>query len=443
MLGRLQRGTGAGYLQALKSPRAAVRELLLACITTDPRWDRQLDTRAEYYASLAQEIGLDAAPLAAHLQQQAHVAEDWSVSLTIDTLREMGRRGDTASVAVLRDYLNWGADWENALGRLIDCGTPEALCGLDHVVCSRYPDDEDLTWQVADEEPWLTWSRSHPRLAVALQRLRAHREERGAEWSRDFYGDRPLSALFDDAARGNRAGDLRALRSRVTPQDVSTLVPYLRPEEPQLCKLALHGLGFIANEEAFAAWKRFVEEQPDLPRHVWGALIRMTNTASGTHARITGLAWFDHPDVRRQRLGEFLLERNATLADLELLRSALGVALESGDMYRLCSLANGLAAIASPAAWKELSTSFQEATYSFARSKLAKALIASSPGRFTEELASASLWDCEDAVREIACGLVNPVQSGVREKLTALAHDPHEEADIRNAAAHHLATVNP
>jgi len=52
LLGQLQRGRGMGFLAALDAPPTVVAPLLLECIIYDPRWDAQLEQRADYYALL-------------------------------------------------------------------------------------------------------------------------------------------------------------------------------------------------------------------------------------------------------------------------------------------------------------------------------------------------------------------------------------------------------
>src|SRR5688572_7812400 len=68
-LGKLQRGLGSGYLWAMDADRAVSHALLVHCIFNDPRWDRQLDDRDDYHATLALDIGLDLAPLEAWLRE--------------------------------------------------------------------------------------------------------------------------------------------------------------------------------------------------------------------------------------------------------------------------------------------------------------------------------------------------------------------------------------
>lgn len=78
VLGLLQRGRGEGYRRVLDLPRAEAHELLVECITVDPRIDPYCESRKEYYASIAIEIEL---PL-----------EPWATSLAADTLTELAKR---------------------------------------------------------------------------------------------------------------------------------------------------------------------------------------------------------------------------------------------------------------------------------------------------------------------------------------------------------------
>jgi hypothetical protein len=59
LLGQLQRGRGQGYIRALEADRTEVHAALIQCITHDPRWDSQLESRAWYYAELMLRTNFD------------------------------------------------------------------------------------------------------------------------------------------------------------------------------------------------------------------------------------------------------------------------------------------------------------------------------------------------------------------------------------------------
>lgn len=63
LLGLLQRGRGHGYLDALAADPGNAASALVECITNDPRTDKQVESRDEFYGRCAFEIGLDLSPL--------------------------------------------------------------------------------------------------------------------------------------------------------------------------------------------------------------------------------------------------------------------------------------------------------------------------------------------------------------------------------------------
>ena len=95
LLGRLQRGRGAGWLAAVDDPVRG-RADLLTCLADDPRWDRQVESRSDYYATLA--IALNVAP--AEIAALVRSDDDW---LPWGTLEAMVERGATDAADVIDD----------------------------------------------------------------------------------------------------------------------------------------------------------------------------------------------------------------------------------------------------------------------------------------------------------------------------------------------------
>jgi hypothetical protein len=91
-LGLLQRGRGAGWLRAARSPAGA--DLLLACVARDPRWDRQVEPRGDYYAQLALHLSVPPSALPA----VADPDDDW---LRREVLQGMAARGSAAAGRLL------------------------------------------------------------------------------------------------------------------------------------------------------------------------------------------------------------------------------------------------------------------------------------------------------------------------------------------------------
>ena len=89
LLGMVQRGRGAGWLAAAPSP-AEGPQRSWRVLTDDPRWDQQVESRAEFYASLAVALEVSAADIAAY--GDINDEEHWLVA---DTLTALSDRGDS------------------------------------------------------------------------------------------------------------------------------------------------------------------------------------------------------------------------------------------------------------------------------------------------------------------------------------------------------------
>lgn len=95
LLGQLQRGRGAGWLAAVDDPVRG-RADLLTCLADDPRWDRQVESRSDYYATLAIALNVAAAEIAALVRSD----DDW---LPRGTLEAMAERGAVDAADVIDD----------------------------------------------------------------------------------------------------------------------------------------------------------------------------------------------------------------------------------------------------------------------------------------------------------------------------------------------------
>ena len=93
-LGLLQRGRGAGWLQAAESEFG--RELLVACLQHEPRWDRQVESRADYYATLILHLGISLHDFARELVDEQ---DRW---ILVEVLDAMARRGSADASQLLR-----------------------------------------------------------------------------------------------------------------------------------------------------------------------------------------------------------------------------------------------------------------------------------------------------------------------------------------------------
>jgi hypothetical protein len=148
LLGRLQRGRGQGYIDALAVPRREAAAALTRCLTLDPRTDHQVESRDEYYGHIAVDIKLDLAPLEAFLLAPPAAdtgTDDWRDVLALYTLGSMGRLGRADAVALLRRYVEVGEDWSTALEAL-SWPTVLNVEGLDRDVVARASSVDEGLW---------------------------------------------------------------------------------------------------------------------------------------------------------------------------------------------------------------------------------------------------------------------------------------------------------
>ncbi|WP_125778405.1 hypothetical protein [Antribacter gilvus] len=95
-LGLLQRGRGNGWRRAAESVRHG-RDHLLACVADDPRWDRQVEHRATYYATLAIRLSLPATEVCVLVDG---TEDGW---LAESVLEAMAEHGDTDAARLHAD----------------------------------------------------------------------------------------------------------------------------------------------------------------------------------------------------------------------------------------------------------------------------------------------------------------------------------------------------
>src|SRR5215472_15280763 len=113
LLGQLQRGRGEGYRSTLVVPRREAWGYLLDCVCNDPRLDSQVESRADYYALLAIETGLDLDPLVQYIKEYDDKDQGGSnTPLAVVTLGELVKRDYKDSAARLCDYVRWGQWWD-------------------------------------------------------------------------------------------------------------------------------------------------------------------------------------------------------------------------------------------------------------------------------------------------------------------------------------------
>lgn len=438
LLGQLQRRRGAGYREALRRPGAEVEALVFACLTEDPRWDRQVESHHAYYAGLLLHFESDLAPLERLLREDD--PEDWAprLGLAFGVLEELGRRGRQDAIAILRRYVAYGRHWHEAVSALQDTGRPEAWRGLLAVLLERFPTGRDLAeleiYLNADRPPAPDWRAACPPLEAAFREARTEAAlHPSREAQRKYYGSRSLEQLFEEVDP-SRIWVMRPIvQRRVRPADRALLHHHLRLEEGARCALALYGLAALGTRKDWEAYRAVVEADPDPRRFFWVHLSRSGEAFPARRSLACVREWFGSPLPIRAHVARQVLAEHAEAEDQERLLAAIPPALVADEMYHVCSALEGLARLPAAGRLPEVEQAFEESTYSWARRYAAEAMLVHAPEQFVRAYATECLWDGEPRLRSLGCRHAHRTRPEVQERLAEIATDPYEDEDVRES----------
>ncbi len=450
-LGKLQRGLGSGYLWALDADRSVAHALLLHCIFNDPRWDRQLDARVEYYATLALDVGLGIDALERWLR-----VGDEDRDTTHEVLAVLGRmaiRGHAEARRVLRDYVARGRFWERALELLIEdydairAGVPwpEVVAGLDAVLVDRFPSESDLAEALAgvdaSSRPWTLWSVENPKIAWALSfdhgaggeppSKRTARPRRAQPKPRAL-ATAELLAITEDSRWTQIADELEL---RTSSDDVTRLLAAANDEQLPMRRAAILALGRQGRRELLeiAQANTSAAERGALQ----GAIALALEAMPPEQTRSLAHDWLTSPDWARRRKAAGILATWAEGEDLDHVRVALARELElglGGDIYVVCSLAEALSRFSAHGPFDELSRAYEQIPYSYGRRFVVAALAETDP-TFAGDVAVDCLWDCEPETRRLAASHVDRRIRLAAQRLDELSADEAQAPSVRRSAA--------
>lgn len=397
MLGQLQRGRGEGFLAARALPRPAAADLVWECIVHDPRYDRQVESRSEYYAALTEEAGLSVETL--RPQNCPEKEPDTDQRLVVGVLGELMTKGVAGAADVLLDHVACGTGWDQAI-YWISQSPGELYRQLPDVIEGRFPQDERVAivhrWR--RQVPWDRMADQYRWVSQAIDSL----DDR-AEWKKA----RPELPPMDRPAAELRLHPWSfALPKRL----LHRLTVMLRPGERDVLIAALETPGH-GRRVALAALARLDDPggisvaeailRVDASGAERAAALRYLKTLSAEHTLGLARMWLGEPDGRGVA-AQMVFERHAEASDLPAMVSGLGDAWKTRDFYALCSFINALALLSDPGPLEQLATIYEEAEYSYARRRAARALIAIDKHVFVERYATPALWDCEPDVQELA-----------------------------------------
>jgi hypothetical protein len=467
LLGMLQRGRGKGYLVALEAPPEAVWPLLFECVTNDPRFDKMLEEREEYYASLIMVTAMNLEPFRSHLVHHdvSDDVPDWSMSLLLYTLSCLAEeKKNAAALQILREYVSYGRKWKNVLQVLAEADTPDAVEQTVAAFCHRVRSDDNVRAQFKKEvqedwksygwqdeearpechfflpicEPWKTICARNQELAdlfagVGIAYDQPPVPEKKSH--KDSPYDLSLEELFARVNESNCIRFWRFLPEKVSPEDENYLLSQLATGNPQHMILAFRGLGYLGTPRAFDTVKSYIEASENADRKVRRYAFEAIEEMPVSLALPLARQWFRRKEWYLHVPAGGILERHAALEDVPLLREALRTpeTIRCED-FRLGSALRAMTRFDGIGQVPELEQVFCRVQDCYWRYEAANAMEITAPVEFAAKYAFECLWDCHEDTRELGCEVVNLSTPGALERLRELAADAGECDDVRQAA---------
>jgi hypothetical protein len=454
----LRRGRGNGFRETIRAGHSASGDVL-SCVLEDPRWDRQVEERDQYYARLLVQLGADIGPVGERVLREENDEDESDFWLPIGVLAEMARRTHPAAKEALVAAIQRGRKWRACLDALEAAGG-EALIGA--VVSAR--DVEALIGGVAVDDlvdavqavaaPWEAWAAEVPALRFISDARTRHdagpkRMSGPVQWSASRIREPAPPALSPNmttaellelaTAPGASLHVEAILETRSDQATVSGLRNAAAAGTPEQQMVALRILGsrgctdFMDDAEQFLRSESRLSRDERTGHRTRQAYLRYLERLPAITTLECARQWFTEP-WPLSLAAEHILSQHATRDDRVMLEEAGSAALTSKDMYRLCSVVDALAAVGAVESLPFLSEVYSEAPYSYARRRVVKALVPHAAHDVARDLIVEALWDCETESREFACGAVSSGDIGTASRLAEIADDEFEAPDVRKAA---------
>ncbi|HSU54067.1 MAG TPA: hypothetical protein VLT36_08430, partial [Candidatus Dormibacteraeota bacterium] len=270
LFGQLQRGRGEGCLRILEVPTREAWDLLVDCVCNDPRLDRQVEDRAEYYASIAIETELPLEPLLHYIREYDDEDQHgWHTALAIQTLGEMAKRSYRDADGLLCDYIGWGEWWDWPLDNL--CGAENPILN-EHIVRKieeRFPLDSELeqalAWFDLKAKPWSTLARHSARITNLKNRPRQIAGQPVEASLPDDVSSRSVQDILNLADKKNSHRLRRVIKQVVKPSDLDVLKEHISIDQPYVTAVALSGIARLAPTSVLPWLIQFWSANPSMP----------------------------------------------------------------------------------------------------------------------------------------------------------------------------------
>jgi hypothetical protein len=450
-MGQLQRGHGAIARAIFRGAVPGAREMLLGCLTEDPRWDRQLDDRADYLAVLAPAVFVSAAEIAAVVEagESAPLDVDPGASLALDVLLRSAARDQPGALDQVRTYVVQGRYWAQALDAIVHDGSGEdvradwreRMDGILTAVKVRWPTLSERAEAFGDSDveprraPWPDWAAEDPEIAAALDAGRSRRQSRPAGEVRERLRDQPTEQLLSESGDPGRLRLVAAeLTKRTGTTDVTAMLRVAGEPAAPMHAVAVFALAAQHHSEVLPAISAL--SQATWPGVAHGLLFRALGALPYEVSRPTVTRWLDDDDVSRRRAAAAAMGQHSVAADVTLARDALSRELDAGlhgEQYLVCSYADALARHPALGPFPELTRAYQEMPYSYGRRFAVDAIVATDPS-FPEVCAVDCLWDAEPSIRARAAHAADLAAPGTTSRLSELTADRAQVPAVRAAA---------
>lgn len=450
LLGQIQRGRGAGFLAALAADPTVVAPLTLVCILGDPRFDRQGDSRGDYYACLAAQCRLPLAPLEGYLHSHPNEHAHDYTDLLLETLASLTWRGDGEAARILVRYLTYGPEWTVAFDAIVGGHAPIDVRALGRVILDRFPEERVLTDEIdrgpLDSPTWDRWAAVEPRVAPLIAALRARRPRPRPSEESIRAGIDPawdIPTVLAHATHDTTIVLGRVAGARATTRDIPVLLDAFFSDDTVRIRAASHALAVLAAPGALPPLIRFVEEfdaNPDarLARYRIG---NVRPILAATSAMLpVARAWLHADGWARPSVALSIVEQRGEERDVEPLRALMVAALErepgnAEAAYAIEGCLDALARFPAHVPYTELARVFERTESIWSRRGAAELMASGHPDTFARAHAIECLWDCAEDIIEIGCAYADLSMPIVKHRLDHLRHSPFEEDGVKRQAA--------
>jgi hypothetical protein len=454
----LRQGRGAGFLAALDAGRSASADLL-DCVLNDPRWDRQVEARDDYYARLLISTGADIHVLRQRVAEEDNEADEADFWLPIGVLAEMCRRGEPSARSAVAEAVETGARWRACLDALDAAGGVELISQVVsaetvQALIARVGIDDIADAASVVAAPWESWAEHVPTLRFVVRNCAASAREarpmsghvawaapriRKPQMAGNLAALSTKSLLAQGSTPGAASDVSDELACRTDPETLSILLTAAESGTSEERHVALRTLGKHGSVEFVSAAEQFLRQESTHARterrehRLHQGYLRYLEELPPAHTLPLARRWFCEP-WPLSLAAELILARHATPDDRQMLEAEGAAALASTDMYRLCSIVDGLSIAGPDDSLPFLSQVYEHAPYSRARHRVVSAMSDCSLAGPARAFLTETLWDCEPKSRELACRAVDTSNDLALDRIREMASDACEDEHVREAA---------